>query len=176
MIRNAAILLVILLAVTPTLAMESTSYQITDQTFNSGGDLLLTSSSYQITLTSLGDGVAEVGLASPSYQMDGSFAVGYPPPGEVANLTFVGPDTLVWDPARSSGDYNLYRDVLSNLTSLGYGACEQQNLVDATATDSDPVSAGSGYFYLVTVNNRLGEEGTKGADSSDLAREGNVCP
>ena len=108
--------------------------------------------------------------------MDGSFVAGYPPPGEIAGLSFSDVETLVWSTERSAGVYNIYRDSMSSLSSLGYGICEQQGLLTATTTDTDAVPVGEGFFYLVTVENRLGEEGTKGLDSSDTLREGNVCP
>jgi hypothetical protein len=33
-----------------------------------------------------------------------------------------------------------------------------------------------GFFYLVTVENRLSEEGTKGFDSGGGERTGSACP
>jgi hypothetical protein len=64
------------------------------------------------------------------------------------------------------------------ISALAYGQCEQQDLTDATATDTDTPSAPrEGFFYLVTANNRLGEEGTKGWDSADVERPNPVpCP
>ena len=66
---------------------------------------------------------------------------------------------------------------MSNLTGLGYGQCEQQDLTTTSATDSAAVPLGDGYFYLVTARNRLSEEGTKGF-RSDLMTErlGATCP
>jgi len=161
---------------TPTPAQESASYQITDHAFNAGGDAVLVSTSYQLTFVSIGDGTGGTGLSGGSYSVDGSFIAAYPPPSEVHGLLFADAQTLIWDSERSAGDYNLYRDALSNLAGLGYGFCEQQNLIGTTATDNDPVPAEGGFFYLVTVDNRLGEEGTKGVDSSDSVRDGTVCP
>ena len=91
-------------------------------------------------------------------------------------LVFEDKDTLAWEPEKSVGDYNLYRDRVSDLAGLGYGTCEQWDLADETATDTDPVPAGDGFFYLVTAENRLDEEGTKGTDGAGTRRKGNVCP
>ena len=46
----------------------------------------------------------------------------------------------------------------------------------ATTTDGDTPSSSQGYFYLVTVENRLDEQGPKGIDSYGAPRQGNVCP
>ena len=74
-----------------------------------------------------------------------------------------------WDPDKSVGDYNLYRSTLGNVS--GGGSCLQQDIADETTTDNDPVPVGNGFFYLVTAENRLDEEGTKGP-----GRTGGVCP
>jgi len=62
----------------------------------------------------------------------------------------------------------------------GYGTCEQQDLKTTTATDSSIPTAGNTLFYLVTVKNRLQEEGTKGSRSDGTERLGAtdlpVCP
>jgi hypothetical protein len=109
--------------------------------------------------------------------MGGSFAACYPPPGEVPDLRFSDDETLEWQPEKSVGHYNLYRDLVSNLSGLGYGECDQYDLPDESTTDTDPVSVGDGFFYLVTVENRLGEEGTKGRDSDGSERPNpNFCP
>lgn len=177
--RKAALLLGVVLVCSVS-AQESTSYKLNEHTFNAGGHpsggIVLTSASYTISLDAVGDSVASHGLGSASYRMDGSFVAGYPPPGEIAGLSFSDVETLVWSTERSAGVYNIYRDSMSSLSSLGYGICEQQGLLTATTTDTDAVPVGEGFFYLVTVENRLGEEGTKGLDSSDTLREGNVCP
>lgn len=165
-----------LLLVVPILAQQSPNYQLSDHTFNVGGHTQLLSTSYQLTFVSIGDGTVGSGLSSTSYWMEGSFGAAYPPPGEVRGLRFSDAETLLWNPERSANDYNLYRDLLSNLVSLSYGNCEQQNLPVTAVTDNDPVPTGDGYFYIVTVENRLGEEGTKGFDSSDFVRDGAVCP
>ena len=45
-----------------------------------------------------------------------------------------------------------------------YGNCEQQEITGETTTDTDTPPGGDGYFYLVTAENRVDEEGTKGTD------------
>ncbi len=171
--RLEAIPVLIALLATPLAAQQSANYKLSDHTFNAGGHpeggTVLTSASYTVSLDSVGDGVVGPGLGSLSYYMDGSFGACYPPPGEVRGLNFTDGQTMAWDPEKSVGVYNLYRDTLSNV--IGGGTCLQQNISDETATDSDPVPVDDGFFYLVTAKNRLGEEGTKG-----VGRSGGVCP
>jgi len=49
-------------------------------------------------------------------------------------------------------------------------------LAGENATDASIPAAATGYFYLVTAENRLAEEGTKGSNSTGGERLGNVCP
>ena len=163
------------------LAQESASFKLTEHAFNAGGSpkdgVVLTSTSFQVTLSALGDTAAATASTSASFQLDGGFTTGYPPPGEVLLLLMnADAQTLVWSPEGSVGSYNLYRDFLSNLSGLGYGSCEQQNLTDMMTTDTDSLAIGEGYFYLVTAENRLSEEGTKGFDSDLTERMGLTCP
>ena len=182
--RTAITVLIAMLLVSfwgsPAEAQSSASYRLSDHTFNAGGHphqgTVLFSTNYRVTLDALGDGVVGIGLAGGPYRMDGSFGACYPPPGEVHGLTFLDKQTLEWNPEKSAGDYNLYRDTMSGLSGLGYGTCLQQELPGATTTDGDTPTSGDGYFYLVTVENRLAEEGPKGFDSNGDARQGNVCP
>lgn len=157
----------------PVAAQQSASYKSGEHVFNAGGNpagfTVPASASFRISLDSVGEGVVRTGLSSASYHMDGSFGGCYPPPGEVLGLRFTDPQTLVWDPEKSVGDYNLYRGTLGNVS--GGGSCQQQDIADETTADSDPLSVGNGFFYLVTAENRLDEEGTKGA-----GRTGEVCP
>jgi hypothetical protein len=168
-----------LVVAVPAGAQESSSYKLAEHAFNAGGHpangASPASTGYGMTLDALGDACVGPDASSASYRMSSSLTAGYPPPGQVWGLRFSDRQTLVWEPERSVGVYNLYRDRLNSLPSLGYGSCEQPGLTVPTATDSDPAPAGDGFFYLVTATNRLGEEGTKG-QGDDQAREGNACP
>ncbi len=112
------------------LAQTSTNFKLEEYSFNAGGTpsqgVNLTSTSFSITLASIGDGVVATGLASSSFGMDVGFDVAYPPPAEVAPtcgssgepcLLFTDTQTLTWPAERSAGVYNLYRDDMSD----GYG-------------------------------------------------------
>ncbi len=162
------------------LAQTSTNFTLEEYTLNSGGTpsqgVDPTSVSFSITLASIGDGVVATGLASSSFGMEVGFDVAYPPPGEVGGLLLTDKQTLVWSAEQSAGVYNLYRDDTSN----GYGNCEQQDLAATMTTDAATPTTNNTFFYLVTVENRLAEEGTKGFRGDGTERLGAtelpVCP
>jgi hypothetical protein len=171
----------IALAVSPAFAQTSASYRLTEHAFNAGGHPAAgetpASASYRMSLHAIGDNALGEPLASASFHADGGFVVAYPPPGEVTELRFTDKQTMLWNPERSVGVYNLYRDLMSNLSSLGYGTCRLQDLAGETAFDTDEPNAGDGYFYLVTAENRLYEEGSKGFDSDGTVRANDApCP
>ena len=164
----------------PVLAQQSASFKLNEHVLNAGGHpsggVVMASSSFKVTLDALGESVVQGGLASTSFRVDASFASAYPPPGEVEGLLFTDDQTLNWSAERSAGVYDLYRDN----TSGGYGNCEQEDVPGPPATDSSTPAAGNVFFYLVTVKNRLGEEGTKGFRSDEIERHGSTslpaCP
>jgi hypothetical protein len=71
--------------------------------------------------------------------------------------------------------YDVYRGPTGRLPGT-FGSCLASNLVGTTY--NDPVAPGSGvFFYLVTGENRLGEEGTKGTQSNGTVRTAApACP
>ncbi len=159
---------------------ESAGYNLEEHTVNAAGhpdaDTVMTSAGYRITLDSVGDAIASVGLASPSFQMAGGFAAGYPPAGEVTGLFFrLDATTLTWNVDPAADTYEVYRDVLSALPGGQNGLCLQGGVTVTSTTD--PATPGTGWFYLVTSRNRLGEEGTKGFASNGTERANpGPCP
>lgn len=148
------------------LAQSSPSFNLDEHVLNAGGHPdggpIPSSISFQATLDSVGEGISALGCASTSFLLDASFSSAYPAPAEVSGVEFTSDTILEWDPQRSMV-YNLYRDLVSNLVGLGFGSClapSERTL--PTATDSETPAVGDGYFYLVTAENRLDEEGTKG--------------
>jgi hypothetical protein len=171
-------ILIVLLALTawPVMAQTSASFKVEESVFNAGSQPA-GSTSFSITLDAIGESAGGPDLSSASFRVDGGFVAAYPPPGEVLGLGFADHETLTWNPEKSAGVYNLYRDLVSNLSGLGYGSCQQQDLTGATATDPTSPPLHDGYFYLVTAENRIAEEGTKGKDSEDVARPNPApCP
>ena len=166
-----------LLASGPALAQSSASFKLQEHVLNQGGHpdaggQILTSLGFRMTLDSIGEGVIGTALSGASFTMDGGFLPAYPPPGEVTGLRFDDAITLGWNAEKSAGTYNLYRD----LAAGGYGTCEQSGIGGTTTTDSDAPAAGQLFSYIVTVRNRLAEEGTKGFASDGSERLGAFCP
>ncbi len=164
----------------PASAQQSASFRLEEHVFNQGGrpddGATASSASYRISLDSLGEAAVRRGLSSASFRMDASFVGAHPPPGEVRGVLFTDRTTLTWDPEPSVGVYDVYRDGLSALAGGGYGICWQEDLVGESAADPDAPAAGTGWFYLVTAENRLGEAGTKGRASDGAERLGDACP
>jgi len=163
----------------PGVAQQSPSFRLDEHNFDGAGHpqrgATLYSESFRITMDSLGDSVLGPDLGSASFTMNGTFLDAYPPPGEVRGLVFTGPSALEWEADESAGRYNMYRDLLSSLAGLGYGACFRAGLEGTSETDLTMPPTGNGWFYLVTVENRLLEEGTKGYDS-DGGERANAAP
>ena len=157
------------------MAQSSADFEIRAQAFNAGGQPpAVASANFEIRLGAIGDSVAGLSLVSASFGLDSGFGLSFLPPGEVTGVLFSDDVTLVWNPEKSTGAYNLYRSLLSGITP-GFGACEQPDLPGETATDADVPAVGTGFFYLVTAENILAEEGTKGFQSSSVERA-NAAP
>jgi hypothetical protein len=181
--RRLAILTIVLAATIATVhAQTSASFRLDEHALNSGGTPIsgtgssLSSANFRMRLSSLGEGLIGPALSSGSFRVDSGFSQRLLPAGETTDLIFTGKDTLEWNAHLSAGTYNLYRGLHSDLVGLGFGQCDQQGLAGTSATDADPVPLADAHFYLVTVQNRLGEEGTKGFRSEGTERLGNTCP
>ena len=179
--KNTIAIFILLVAASPLLAQQSASYKLEEHVFNAGGHphngVVMSSSAFKVSLDSIGDGVSAAVLSSASFNMAAGFVNTYRPAAEITNLAFINKDQLEWDADPSVGVYNLYRDTINNLAALGFGTCLQQDLPSASTFDSDPTPvSGDVYFYLATAENRLGEEGTKGFQTTGSERTGTVCP
>jgi hypothetical protein len=174
----AAILLAGGGVIVPARAQTSASFKLNEATFDNGGDprqgSLLSAAHYKVTFDVIGGSLVRQGASSAGFRSDAGFAAGYPPPGEVAGVTFPNKTTLQWRPERSLGAYEVYRDPLAALPA-SFGTCFASGLTAESTTDASSPSAGAGFFYLVTVRNRLREEGTKGF-LSDGSTRGNPSP
>lgn len=173
----------LLLAAVPGVAVAQTSasYSLTEHTFNMGGrpadGATASSASFQISLDALGEALIRSGLSSASFSMDGGLLPALAPPGEAMHLIFADRETLEWDAHAAATVYHLYRDSLDTLSDVHAGTCEQQDLPASTTVDSANPTQGVAWFYLVTVENRLGQEGTRGANDAGVERaDTGVCP
>lgn len=162
-------------------AQQSAGYDMRERLLNAGGHpaagATMASAGFRVTLDAIGGLTAMPAIASATFQLNGGFVSGYPPPSEVTNVRF-GPDgvSLGWDLDPAAGTYQVYRDALAALQGGGTGVCSQPNLAAPQTTDPQ-VPASGGWFYLVTSRNRLGEEGTKGFASSGVERLNTLpCP
>ena len=161
------------------MAQSSANYKIESGVINSGGNPspVLTSASYKVTLDAIGDAAAFMGMSSASYNSDGGFAPDYVPPGEVLNQRFTSKTVMTWNPAPSVGAYNVYRGLTTDLGTGSYGSCQQAGLTATSYTESSDPGSGQCWFYLVTAENRLDEEGTSGYASSGSQRPiTGACP
>lgn len=175
-----AVFVLVLVALAPARAQTSTSFKLTESTLNSGGDpqngSSASSASFRIRLDAIGDALVLVGSASPSFRTDTGFVGRYLPPREVPAIYFPNKTTMTWDPEPSVGAYEVYRGTVSTLPGA-FGSCFASGLTSETAADSTTPTAGSGWFYLVTARNRIGEEGTKGYQSNGTERSNTApCP
>jgi len=156
-------------------AQTSTSYDLAENSFNSGGSpaagAAASSASYQLSIGAIGT-INARGLTSASFALDAGLVGVYPPPLEVTGLVFTSTTDLEWDPFPGIGTYNVYRGPISSF-SPSYGSCTQTGLTTNSATDGDTVPP-SGFFYLVTAENRLAQEGTKGSNGPGQ-RLGTFC-
>src|SRR6185503_12339147 len=165
--------------ISPAAAQSGSLFKITEYAFNNGGDptagTFASSALFRITLDAVGDGVGQ-GTAGTLFRIDSGFVSYYPPPGEIAGLVFTDGRTLTWLPEKSIGQYQVYRDPVSALAGGGTGGCFATTLLE-TAPDLATPPAGTGWFYLVTARNALGEEGTKGYRSNGSERPNPAaCP
>jgi hypothetical protein len=162
-------------------AQSSASFRLTEHVFNAGGRpaqaVVSSSESYRLSLDSIGEPIAGQALDGASYRLDGGVASAYPPPGEVGGLDILADSqTLSWFREPASTAYNVYTSPLSTLPG-GYGACAIARVAGTSWVDPALPAPGNGVFYLVTGENRLREEGTKGYASSGSERSNpSPCP
>lgn len=163
------------------MAQQSANFKLEEHTFNAGGHpdgSVPASPNAQLTLGSVGQGATFQILSSASFAMEIGFSGSFPPPGEVSNLRFIDATTVMWDAERSVGSYNLYLGTVLNPFDPFYGTCQTSGIMTETTTVSAvPMSPGDALFILVTAQNRINEEGTKGTNDTGSERDNsNPCP
>ena len=161
-------------------AQTSASFKLTENVINAGGNPLdgnrPASVSFKISHDAIGDAAIGGALSSASYRADGGFVVSYRPAGEVHGVRFLDGTNLSWNLEPSVGTYNLYRDDLASLPG-NFGDCYQSALAGPPFVETAEPGQGSAWFYLVTAENRLHQEGTKGHRSNGAERPNTVpCP
>jgi len=162
-------------------AQSSAGYKLEEHVLNAGGrpaqGIVSGSPSYKLSLDSIGGAIAGATLSGASYRVAGGFVPAYLPPGEVGGLGLLGDQqTLTWSHEPASTTYNLYAGALSTLPG-GYGGCAVSLIPQTSLVDASTPAPRSGVFYLVTGENRLREEGTKGRTSTGAVRTNlSPCP
>jgi hypothetical protein len=162
-------------------AQSSTSYRLSDVVLNLGGrpsnGSIAASSAYRLTLDSVGDSRSAEVMSSASYRMDHGVVAALAPVGEVGRLWFRNAQELNWTRVAGSPDrYNVYRQTTNFLPS-SYGVCLVSAVVGASVSDPSLPPPASSFFYLVSAENRLWEEGTLGWRSNGSQRPNtNPCP
>lgn len=162
------------------LAQTSASYDMKAHVVNEGGHpaqgVVLTSGGYRMGLDAVGQGLFAPTMSSASFSMGVGFVTPYLAPGEVSGVMMLADHkTLVWTREAAADHYNVYRDLFQTLPGP-YGLCWAAPVPGPTIVDNAVPSTGSaGFFYLVTADNLLDEEGTKGFNSAG-AQRGNPAP
>lgn len=162
-------------------AQSSASFELDESVFHAGGHpqagLQLTSTSYLITVDAIGETLVAPAMQSRTHAMDPGFARSYPPPRDVIQVVLHGDkETISWAPERSVGKYRVYRGDL-DLLPVDYGVCRVSDVNGEQAPVDEYPDPGDAYFYLVTAESRLLEEGSKGLDSSGALRANPApCP
>ena len=177
--RRRGWLSIALVLSTPVFAQSSASYRLGEQVFNAGGRpsqaVVSVSPSFRLSLDSIGEAIAERDVTSASYRLGGGVASINRPPAEVQDLEILSDgQTLTWSWEPASTTFNVYRGPLTTLPGT-YGTCGISYLPESSWSDSTIPALGTSLFYLVTGENRLGQEGTKGHDSAGAER-GNPLP
>jgi hypothetical protein len=163
-------------------AQSSGHYSLEEHVFNTGGrpadGVVAASGHFTLSIDSVGEGIAGLASSGSNFSMEGGFTAAYVPPVEVEGLRFIAGDTLAWDVESSAGIYNLYRGRVRDLPGLSSGECLEQEITgESTVDPAFPDPSGEGYFYLVTAENRLADEGSMGADSDGSERvNDSPCP
>ena len=157
------------------LAQTSTSYNLEEHSFNSGGNpfngATPSSTGFQLSIAAIVP-ISAHGVSSTSFMLDAGLVGSYPPPVEITGLVFTSVNNFEWDPFPGIGTYNVYRGLIGGFDP-SYGACSQTGVITNSASDGPPITS-PGLFYLVTTENKLAEEGTKGRN--DLGeRTGTFC-
>jgi hypothetical protein len=162
-------------------AQQSGSFKLKESGLNSGGSpaggSASSSASFRISHDAIGGSIGYRSLSAPSFRMDPNFVAAYRPAGEVLGLLFTDAQTLAWNAEQAAVGYSVYRDLLPNLSGLGYGSCLATDIATNTTTDAAIPPLSNGYFYLVAARNRLDEEGAIGFDSTTAERPNPTpCP
>ncbi|MBP7146527.1 MAG: hypothetical protein KBD01_03210 [Acidobacteria bacterium] len=169
------------LAAGPALAQSSASFRLAEHALNAGGHPLdgirPASANFRAGAGAIGDAALRRGAASTSFRLDGGFTARYGPPSEVAGVrVHADHRTVSWDGQPAATAFNVYRDALPALPGSS-GACLASRVGGVAWVDAASPAPGTGWFYLVSAENRLWEEGSLGSRSDGTERaNSSPCP
>jgi len=166
----------------PARAQSSASHRIEGATLNAGGrpsgGMVAQSPSHRITLDVVGADLPGLDASSASFGLSGGFGGAFAPPSEVEAAAFAegGTPALTWASMPAAVTYDIYRGATDTLPGT-FGSCLAASVATPSYTDLAAPALKGAFFYLVTGENRLGEEGTKGYQSSGSPRtSAPACP
>ncbi|HKQ97748.1 MAG TPA: hypothetical protein VJV75_07735 [Candidatus Polarisedimenticolia bacterium] len=165
----------------PLLAQSSPSYRLTGQVLNAGGRpeqaIVPASPAYRLSIESIGGEFSGSAQVATTYRLAAGLAFLGAPPGEVSGLQILGDEaTLQWSAEPRSMAYNVYRGNLA-MPPGGFGVCVHARVEATVVVEAEDPPVGAGFFYLVTGESLLEEEGTKGSTSAGTERPNPApCP
>jgi hypothetical protein len=100
-------------------------------------------------------------------------------PEQVLNVEWDNNFRMVWDAEFSAVEYHIYRDDLANLSYASFGVCRDDldtNRTDLQLDDLEEPAPEAGFFYLVSAEDSLAEEGTLGYATGAERSNYGACP
>jgi hypothetical protein len=120
-----------------------------------------------------GDGYARFDIGA--YERENTDLV----PGDVTLERWLDKQTLPWLAEPSAVEYHVYHDTLDSLGYDWFGTCRDDLDGDRTDTEltvSDDPASGVGWFYLISAEDALGEEGSLGMAAATERSNFAPCP
>ncbi len=100
-------------------------------------------------------------------------------PGEVENLRWDSDFRLLWDAVPGAVEYHVYRKDLASLSYQAFATCRDDldgDRTDLQLDDLEDPAAQSGFSYLITAEDGLGQKGTLGFSSATERSNFTACP
>lgn len=138
-----------------------------------------------------GDGLGEAceadydgdGVSDPQDCKLNDRAAGTPPAIQNVRLSGQSPTVLTWNISVTADSYDIYRGLISQLSSSDFGTCQNSrdpNLSDTQFTEPQEPSTGTSFFFLIRGRDAAcGGAGSLGTDSAGVARVNSnpgACP
>jgi hypothetical protein len=106
----------------------------------------------------------------------GAYEAISPLPAPEVDIQWTAPDVLAWTASPGASAYNVYRGSLATLSFIDFGSCLAAGQILTSIVEDEPLAAGEGRFYLVTVVDTPPAEGTLGLGKCAERSNFNRCP